>query len=76
MSATGCGVSDYIVSLRRIKGKSTEYTELSVLKVRDQSLCRPGTVLLQRQPCGRYDARTDKEQCLADNGPRDEEPWG
>ena len=36
----------------------------------------PGTVLLQRQPCGRYDARTDKEQCLAGNGPRDEEPWG
>lgn len=75
-SAHWANVSDYIISIRRIKGKATEYTELSVLKVRDQSLCRPGTVLLQRQPCGRYDARTDKEQCLACNGPCDEEPWG
>ena len=36
------------------------------LKVRDQDLCRTGSVLFVRQPCGRYDERESEEQIMTE----------
>lgn len=37
-----------------------------MLKVRDQDLCRTGSVLFVRQPCGRYDERESEQQVMAE----------
>lgn len=37
-----------------------------MLKVRDQDLCRTGSVLFVRQPCGRYDERESEEQIMTE----------
>ena len=39
------------------------FTRLDVLKVRDQELCRTGTVYYTRQPCGRYEEHESEEEC-------------
>lgn len=58
-SANWANIADFIVSLERVRKSAThtDYTRLSVLKVRDQELCSPGEVIYVRQGCGRYDER-------------------
>lgn len=50
-----------------------------MLKVRDQDLCRTGSVLFVRQPCGRYDERESEEQIMTEMQGRvldkDRLPW-
>jgi twinkle protein len=50
-----------------------------MLKVRDQDLCRKGSVVYVRQPCGRYDERESVEQVMAEMQgkvlERDVPPW-
>lgn len=50
--------TDFILSITRINEPDRAFTRLDVLKVRDQELCRTGTVYYTRQPCGRYDKNT------------------
>lgn len=78
-SANWANIADMIFSLRRIV--STEhgydYTRLSVLKVRDQSVCTPGDVFYLRLPCGRYmecDSEADAKAHKANTG--DVGAWG
>lgn len=58
-SANWANIADFIISLERVRKSAThtDYTRLSVLKVRDQELCSPGEVIYVRQGCGRYDER-------------------
>lgn len=37
-----------------------------MLKVRDQELCRTGTVYYTRRPCGRYEEHESEEECRAE----------
>lgn len=54
------------LSISRIEEPDRRYTRLDMLKVRDQDLCRTGSVLFVRQPCGRYDERESEEQIMTE----------
>ena len=53
-SANWANISDYIGSLKRIKGSDYDYTRFTTLKVRDQEVCRTGEVYYKRSSSGRY----------------------
>lgn len=53
-SANWANISDYIGSLKRIKGPDYDYTRFTTLKVRDQEVCRTGEVYYKRSSSGRY----------------------
>lgn len=76
-SANWANVADFIFSLKRVEkpSRNIDYTKMSVLKVRDQKLCRKGDVYFQRQECGRYDERASEEECISNKGKQDKKPW-
>ena len=78
-SANWANLADFILSITRIDEEDKRYTRLDMLKVRDQDLCRKGSVLYVRQPCGRYDERESVEQITAEMQgrvlQRDVAPW-
>ena len=49
-SANWANLADFILSITRINEPDRAFTRLDVLKVRDQELCRTGTVYYTRQP--------------------------
>lgn len=61
-------IADFILSITRINEPDRAFTRLDVLKVRDQELCRTGTVYYTRQPCGRYEEHESEEECSSNNG--------
>ena len=65
-SANWANLADFIFSISRIEQPDRSYTRLDMLKVRDQDLCRTGSVLFVRQPCGRYDERESEEQIMTE----------
>ena len=65
-SANWANLADFIFSISRIEEPDRRYTRLDMLKVRDQDLCRTGSVLFVRQPCGRYDERESEEQIMTE----------
>lgn len=65
-SANWANLADFIFSISRIEEPDRRYTRLDMLKVRDQDLCRTGSVLFVRQPCGRYDERESEEQIMVE----------
>lgn len=76
-SAHWANISDFILSVKRVNrpAQRIDYTRVTVLKVRDQKLCRPGDVFFQRQSCGRYDERATEEDCIRGRGSCCMEPW-
>ena len=87
-SANWANLGDFIFSISRkdandqglkTNDPSVDYTKLEMLKVRDQDMCKTGSVLYVRQKCGRYDERPDVETIEAEARghvqPRDTEPW-
>ena len=78
-SANWANLADFIFSISRIEEPDRRYTRLDMLKVRDQDLCRTGSVLFVRQPCGRYDERESEEQIMTEMQGRvldkDRLPW-
>ena len=78
-SANWANLADFILSITRVDEEDKRYTRLDMLKVRDQDLCRKGSVLYVRQPCGRYDERESVEQVIAEMQgrvlERDTGPW-
>ena len=84
-SANWANLADFVISISRIQGQENittppiDYTKVDVLKVRDQDLCKAGSVLYCRQKCGRYDERPDKETIEAElcgkPQTKDHEPW-
>ena len=72
-SAHWANLADFLLSVKRVSpyGKTRSertsedptYTEVTVLKVRDQDLCSTGRLYFMRQPCGRYDERLDADAC-------------
>ena len=79
-SAHWANIADFILTVRRLKADAqTPYTEVRVLKVRDQTQCAPGTVLYRRQSCGRYDERADLDAIRSEARgilyPQDTTPW-
>ena len=78
-SANWANLADFILSITRVDEEEKRYTRLDMLKVRDQDLCRKGTVVYVRQPCGRYDERESVEQVQAEMQgvvlERDSAPW-
>ena len=78
-SANWANLADFILSITRVDEEDKRYTRLDMLKVRDQDLCRKGSVLYVRQSCGRYDERESVEQVTAEMQgqvlERDTEPW-
>ena len=78
-SANWANLADFILSITRVDEEEKRYTRLDMLKVRDQDLCRKGSVVYVRQPCGRYDERESVEQVMAEMQgkvlKRDVEPW-
>lgn len=74
-SANWANVADFVLSLKRVVKGSSDYTRLSVLKVRDQKICTPGDVFYNRQPCGRYDERDSEVQAQAGTGAQGVLPW-
>ena len=62
-SANWANLADFILSITRINEPNRAFTRLDVLKVRDQELCRTGTVYSPRQPCGRYEEHESEEEC-------------
>ena len=67
-SANWANLADFILSITRINEPDRAFTRLDVLKVRDQELCRTGTVYYTRQPCGRYEEHESEEECRSNNG--------
>ena len=67
-SANWANLADFILSITRINEPDRAFTRLDVLKVRDQELCRTGTVYYTRQPCGRYEEHESEEECSSNNG--------
>ena len=63
---TGTNELEEIDMYSRIEQPDRSYTRLDMLKVRDQDLCRTGSVLFVRQPCGRYDERESEEQIMTE----------
>ena len=78
-SANWANLADFILSITRVDEEDKRYTRLDMLKVRDQDLCRKGSVIYVRQPCGRYDERESVEQVTAEMQgrvlQRDTKPW-
>ena len=78
-SANWANLADFILSITRVDEEDKRYTRLDMLKVRDQDLCRKGSVLYVRQTCGRYDERDSVEQVTAEMQglvlKRDTLPW-
>ena len=78
-SANWANLADFILSITRVDEEDKRYTRLDMLKVRDQDLCRKGSVIYVRQPCGRYDERESVEQVSAEMQGRvlvrDTLPW-
>lgn len=93
-SAHWANTADFIISVKREFpfGKDCQtdadgqpvplrsYTEVNVIKVRDQELCTPGKVFYLRQPNGRYDERPSAEACVSElegaaTGRHDREEW-
>ncbi len=78
-SANWANLADFILSITRVDEEDKRYTRLDMLKVRDQDLCRKGSVIYVRQPCGRYDERESVEQVVAEAQglvlQRDVLPW-
>lgn len=62
-SANWANLADFILSITRVNEPNRAFTRLDVLKVRDQELCRTGTVYYTRQPCGRYEEHESEEEC-------------
>ena len=73
-SAHWANLADYLLSVKRVflipsKAKEAEgsanpsFTEVNVMKVRDQSLCHTGRMYFVRQSCGRYDERPNEDSC-------------
>ena len=62
-SANWANLADFILSITRVNEPNRAFTRLDVLKVRDQELCRTGTVYYTRQPCGRYEEHASEEEC-------------
>lgn len=71
-SAHWANLADYLMSVKRVfvshdksvpDSSKPSYTQVSVMKVRDQTLCHTGQLFFLRQPCGRYDERTSDEAC-------------
>ena len=62
-SANWANLADFILSITRVNEPNRACTRLDVLKVRDQELCRTGTVYYTRQPCGRYEEHESEEEC-------------
>lgn len=62
-SAHWHNLADLGMTVKRvIDGEQVDYKELTVWKVRDQRLCRPGSVFLLRQACGRYEERDSRDE--------------
>ena len=79
-SAHWANIADFILTVgRHLLDNHIPYTEVNVLKVRDQTQCMPGTILYRRQPCGRYDERADltalRNESLGTLYPTDTEVW-
>ena len=75
-SANWANVADFVFSLKRIQKDRSDYTRLSVLKVRDQKICTPGDVFYKRQQCGRYDECRDERDAAVDKTVcSDANPW-
>ena len=72
-SAHWANLADFLLSVKRVfpfaKGNedagsaNPSYTEVDVLKVRDQEFCQTGRLYFNRQYCGRYDERLDADAC-------------
>ena len=62
-SANWANLADFILSITRVNEPNRAFTRLDVLKVRDQELCRTGTVYYTRQPYGRYEEHESEEEC-------------
>ncbi len=62
-SANWANLADFILSITRVNEPNRAFTRLDVLKVRDQELCRTGTVYYTRQSCGRYEEHESEEEC-------------
>lgn len=73
-SAHWANLADYLLSVKRVflvppKAREDDgsanpsFTQVNVIKVRDQSLCHTGRMYFMRQPCGRYDERPSEDSC-------------
>ena len=72
-SAHWANLADFLLSVKRVtpgllpgeeqSSEAPSYTQVSVLKVRDQDLCSTGRMFFVRQPSGRYDERLSAEAC-------------
>jgi twinkle protein len=78
-SANWGNMGDFIMNIERVKKPECDFTRMTMLKVRDQDECHPGTVLYVRQHCGRYDERESEKQIVAEALGRvmekDTAPW-
>lgn len=59
-------LADFILTVSRISEPDRAFTRIDMLKVRDQELCRTGTVYYTRRPCGRYEEHESEEECRAE----------
>jgi len=72
-SAHWANLADYLISVKRVfvpqggkpanDSSTASFTQVSVMKVRDQTLCHTGDLYYMRQPCGRYDERPSTDSC-------------
>ena len=62
-SANWANLADFIMTISRISEPDRAFTRIDMLKVRDQQLCKTGTVYYTRQPCGRYEEHESEEEC-------------
>jgi len=62
-SAHWKNLADFLFSLKRVNQPGRRYTELNMLKVRDQDLCSTGKVYYVRQPWGTFLEMPDPESC-------------
>lgn len=79
-SAHWNNLADLGMTVKRvIREDGTDYKEIIIWKVRDQRICTPGTIFLLRQPCGRYEVRSSRQEieteCLTGIKYRDREMW-
>ena len=65
-SANWANLADFILAVSRISEPGRGFTRIDMLKVRDQELCRTGTVYYTRSPCGRYEEHESEEECRAE----------
>lgn len=62
-SAHWKNLADFLFALKRVNEPGRRYTELNMLKVRDQDLCSTGKVYYVRQPWGTFLEMPDPESC-------------